>query len=431
MLKTECVSYQSDEAFAVAQDADDPLRQFRDQFHIPRSGDGEPVTYFCGNSLGLQPKAARAMVEQELDAWRDLAVEAHFNKEPSWFAYHEVFADAGARLVGAKPGAGEVVMMNSLTVNLHLLMVSFFQPQGTRTKILMEEPAFPSDTYAIKTHLRTRGLDPAEHLLLAKPPAGSRTIETRDIEGMLHEHGEQIALVLFGGVNFFTGQVFDMKRITGLAHARGCIVGFDLAHAAGNVPLKLHDWGVDFAAWCSYKYLNSGPGAIAGVFIHEKHARNTDLLRYGGWWGNDPATRFRMHLEPEFLARATAEGWQVSNPPILAMAPLRASLELFDEAGMEALRAKSIRLTGYLRWLIEQQSPGAFEIITPREVDAQGCQLSILVHDDPKARFQALEDAGFTCDFRQPNVIRVAPTPLYNTFHEVWRFANTLARAGG
>lgn len=425
-MQLDPIPYAADESWALQQDATDPLRHYRQQFHIPPAPDGQPAAYFCGNSLGLQPKTAPALVQQELDAWRDLAVDAHFNKEPSWYAYHEVFTETGAQLVGARPG--EVVMMNSLTVNLHLLMVSFYQPRGRRTKILMEDPAFPSDTYAIKTHLRTRGLDPDQHLLIIKPQIGQHTIAFIDIHAMLDEHGDEIALVLLGGVNFFTGQVFDMARITDLAHAQGCTVGFDLAHAAGNIPLRLHDWGVDFAAWCSYKYLNAGPGAIAGVFIHEKHAKNTSIPRYGGWWGNDPATRFRMHLEPHFHPKPTAEGWQISNPPILAMAPLRASLAIFHEAGMEALRAKSIRLTGYLRWLIQQQRSDHFEIITPAETSAQGCQLSILVHDHPMQRFNELQAAGFVCDFRQPNVIRVAPTPLYNTFHEVWRFANVLTR---
>jgi kynureninase len=420
------MAYQADEAFAISQDESDPIRHCRELFYIPTMPSGEARLYFCGNSLGLQPKTVRAMVEQELNDWRDLAVDAHFDGQTPWYSYHEVFADVGSRLVGAKAGAGEVVMMNSLTVNLHLLMVSFFQPQGKRTKILMEAPAFPSDTYAIKTHLRTRGLDPAEHLLVAQPQAGSHTIAMTDLEAMLHEHGEEIALVLIGGVNFFTGQVFDMARITELGRTHGCIVGFDLAHAAGNVPMKLHEWGVDFAAWCSYKYLNAGPGAVAGVFIHEKHAKQTELVRYGGWWGNDPSTRFRMHLEPEFLAKPTAEGWQLSNPPILAMAPLRASLDIFDDIGMDTLRAKSIKLTGYLRWLLEQQPSDRFEIITPAETDAQGCQLSILLHDQPKARFKALESAGIVGDFREPNVIRIAPTPLYNTYHEVWQFAQTL-----
>lgn len=427
--------FRVDEAFAREMDARDDLRDRRAAFCIPHRDGGEPVIYLCGNSLGLQPELARDYVEQELDAWRDLGVEAHFKKSPSWYAYHEVFRESGARLVGAQPG--EVVMMNSLTVNLHLLMVSFFRPAGRRTKILMEAPAFPSDTYAIKTHLVSRGLDPAEHLLILEPREGEYTLCMSDIEAALHEHGEEIALILLGGVNFFTGQVLDMARITAAAHERGCMAGFDLAHAAGNVPMRLHDWGVDFAAWCSYKYLNAGPGAVAGAFVHEKHASQTDIAalpRYGGWWGNDPAKRFRMHLEPEFEPVPSAEAWQLSNPSILAMAPLRASMEIFDAVGMDALRAKSIALTGYLRWLIEAErsgtsSGGAFEIITPRHettYHGQGCQLSMLVHDQPEARFRALEAAGVVGDFRPPDVIRVAPVPLYNTYHDVWRFAQVL-----
>lgn len=423
------IEFSTDESFAKQMDERDPLRQYREQFHIPKRDTGDETIYFCGNSLGLMPKKARQYVEEELDAWRDLAVDAHFDKEPSWYAYHEVFRDCGARLVGAKSQAGEVVMMNSLTVNLHLLMVSFFVPQGKRTKILMEEPAFPSDTYAIKSHLNTMWMDPSEHLIITKPQAAAQTITTEQIETILKEQGDEIALILLGGVNFFTGQVFDMQRITALGHEHGCKVGFDLAHAAGNVPLQLHDWNVDFAAWCSYKYLNSGPGAVAGVFIHERHAKNTnlnELPRYCGWWGNDPRKRFRMHLEPEFQPVPNAEAWQISNPPILAMAPLRASLEIFDCVGMDRLREKSQLLTGYLRWLIEQKPSSMFEIITPRDESQQGCQLSILMHDKPKERFKALDAAGVVGDFREPNVIRIAPVPLYNTFHEVWRFANVL-----
>jgi kynureninase len=297
-----------------------------------------------------------------------------------------------------------------------------------RAKVLMEEPAFPSDTYAVRSHLRTRGIDPDEEIILAKPQAAAQTIARDDIESIIHERGEEIALILLGGVNFLTGQVFDMQRITALGHERGCVVGFDLAHAAGNIPLNLHDWGVDFAAWCSYKYLNAGPGSIAGVFIHEKHAKNAQIPRYGGWWGNDPRKRFRMHLEREFEPVPTADAWQVSNPPIFAMAPLRASLALFDEVGMDALREKSRTLTGYLRWLIENHSRAdGIQIITPAEPNSHGCQLSILVHDTPQERFKALEAAGVVCDFREPNVVRVAPTPLYNTFHDVWRCARILA----
>ncbi len=423
------IEYSADESFAERMDQQDPLHAYRERFEIPQKH-GRDSVYLCGNSLGLQPKTARQYVEEELDAWRDLAVDAHFGKEPSWYAYHEVFRDTGARLVGAKPGAGEVVMMNSLTVNLHLMMVSFFQPRGRRTKILMEAPAFPSDTYAVQSHLKTMWMDPAEHLIVVEPPGGSHTVTTEQIEAVLKERGDEIALILLGGVNFFTGQVLDMPAITAMGHAHGCTVGFDLAHAAGNIPMHLHDWGVDFAAWCSYKYLNSGPGAVAGVFIHEKHATNTnlnELPRYGGWWGNDPAKRFRMHLEPNFEPVPSAESWQLSNPPILAMAPLRASLEIFDEVGMATLRRKSLMLTGYLRWLVEREPDDRFEIITPAEEDAHGCQLSILVHDQPRQRFKALEEAGVIGDFREPNVIRVAPTPLYNTFHEVWRFARTLS----
>ncbi|HRP63934.1 MAG TPA: kynureninase [Phycisphaerales bacterium] len=422
-------SFRADEAYARSLDAADPLRAYRERFHMPVTMRGDEVIYFCGNSLGLQPTTARAMIEEELDAWAKLGVDAHFKAKTPWFPYHEVFRECGARLVGAKPG--EVVMMNSLTANLHLLMVSFYRPEGSRTKILMESPAFPSDTYAIRTHVRTRGLNPDEHIIIMAPRAGEHTIREEDIESLIVEQGENIALILLGGVNFFTGQVFDLERITALGHSQGCIVGFDLAHAAGNVPLRLHEWRVDFAAWCSYKYLNAGPGAVAGAFIHEKHAKNTslsELPRYGGWWGNDPRKRFRMHLEPEFEPVPSAEAWQLSNPPILAMAPLRASLAIFDEVGMDALRNKSRQLTGYLRWLIEREgSERDFEIITPRDDAATGCQLSFLVHHHPKDRFRALEAAGVIGDFREPNVIRVAPVPLYNSFHDVWRFAQLLA----
>lgn len=423
--------YQADEAFARRMDESDPLRLNREQFHIPRrSGSDEPVIYYCGNSLGLQPKGARALVEQELDDWARMGVDGHFKGRTPWYSYHEVFREVGARLIGAKPGANEVVMMNSLTVNLHLMMVTFFQPSKTRFKILMDEPAFPSDIYAIKSHLRTRGLDPATSLIVAKPPHGSgeQTLRTEDIEAILEREGSSIALVLLAGVNFFTGQVMDMPRITAAAQKHGCTVGWDLAHAAGNVVLKLHEWNVDFAVWCSYKYLNAGPGAVAGCFVHEKHGRNSSLPRYAGWWGNDPQTRFKMQLIPEFVPHPGADGWQVSNPPILSMAPLRASLELFDRATMPALREKSKKLTGYLRTLLERSLPRKLEIITPRSPVECGCQLSILVHDHPRERFKALEHEGVVCDFREPNVIRVAPVPLYNTFHECWQFSHIISK---
>jgi kynureninase len=291
----------------------------------------------------------------------------------------------------------------------------------------MESPAFPSDTYAVHTHLQARGLDPVENVLTVGPRAGEQTVRTEDLEAMIERHGDEIALVLIGGVNFLTGQAFDLARITAAAHARGCLAGFDLAHAAGNVELRLHDWDVDFAAWCSYKYLNGGPGAIAGCFIHERHARDIARPRFGGWWGNDPETRFRMQLESTFIPKADADGWQLSNPPILAMAPLRASLEIFDEVGLSALREKSLRLTGYLRALLVAAPARDFEIITPRADDAHGCQLSIEVRERPRERFEALQAAGVVCDFRPPDVIRAAPVPLYNTYHDAWRFARILA----
>jgi len=415
------LNFQTDEAFALTMDAADPLRTYRDEFLIPMRDDGTPITYFAGNSLGLQPKKARQVVEQELDDWAKLAVDAHFKARTPWYSYHEVFRDAGARLVGARPG--EVVMMNSLTINLHLMMVTFYQPTAERYKILIDEPTFPSDLYAVKSHARTRGLDPDKIVISAKPRSGEQCIRTQDIEALLEREGKSIALVMLAGVNFFTGQAYDIPRITEAAHRHGCVVGWDLAHAAGNLAMRLHDWNVDFAVWCSYKYLNSGPGAIAGCFVHERHGKNVDLPRFAGWWGNDPATRFKMQLIPQFTPRKGADGWQVSNPPILSMAPLKASLELFDSAGMNALRAKSLKLTGYLRFLVEQNSREDFEVITPHEDEAHGCQLSILVKNQPRQKLKSLEEAGVVCDFREPNVIRVAPTPLYNTFHEIWRFA--------
>ncbi|MBT8486150.1 MAG: kynureninase, partial [Phycisphaerae bacterium] len=389
---------------ARRRDAADPLGRWREAFSIPTHANGASVIYLCGNSLGLQPKTARGAVEQELDDWARHGVEGHFRARTPWYPYHEVFRETGARLVGARPG--EVVMMNSLTVNLHLMMVSFFRPSGRRRRVLMEWPAFPSDIYAIKTHLQTRGLDPDRDLLIARPRSGEQTLRREDLLALIDDHADELALVLVGGVNFFTGQVFDLAAITEAGHRAGAMVGFDLAHAAGNVELALHDWDVDFACWCSYKYLNAGPGAVAGCFVHQRHARDQTIPRFGGWWGNDPDTRFQMHLRPDFEPAPTADGWQLSNPPIMAMAPLRASLRLFDEVGMPALRAKSKELTGYLRRLIEvgNAESAAFEIITPADPQEQGAQLSILVHDRPVRRFQALTEAGVVCDFREPNV---------------------------
>jgi kynureninase len=414
------------EAFARHLDAADPLRFFRDKFLLPPRPDGAPQVYLCGHSLGLQPVGARALVEQELEDWARLGVEGHFRGKTPWYSYHETLRDAGARLAGALPH--EVVFMNSLTVNLHLLMATFYRPSGSRRGILIDEPAFPSDHYAVQSQIRHHGLDPAECLLSARSRPGEHTLGTEDVEEILERRGAEIAVVWWNAVNFLTGQFFDLPLLTAAAHRQGCLVGLDLAHAIGNVPLSLHDWGVDFAVWCSYKYLNGGPGAVGGAFIHEKYGRNTALPRLAGWWGNDPATRFRMQLQPDFIPKEGADGWQVSNPPILSMAPLRASLALFDAAGMPALRQKSQRLTAYLLYLLDRLPAGRFEVITPRDPAQRGSQLSLLVHDRPQDLVKALEQAGVVCDFREPNVVRVAPVPLYNTYQDVWTFADVLSR---
>jgi kynureninase len=416
-------AFEATEDFARHLDAIDPLRDLRGEFEIPPAGRDEAI-YLCGNSLGLMPRRTRALVAAELEKWSTLAVEAHHAGVDPWMPYHELFRESGARLVGARPG--EVVMMNSLTVNLHLLLVSFFRPQGRRTRILMEDGAFPSDTYAIKSHLDARGLPWREHLLLAAPRPGEHLLRSEDIEALIARHADELALVMLSGVHFFTGQALAIRRITAAAQRAGAMAGWDLAHAAGNIDLRLHDWNVDFAAWCSYKYLNAGPGAVAGAFVHERHGRDPSLPRFAGWWGNDPATRFRMQLIPDFVPREGADGWQISNPPILAMAPLRGSLELFDRATVAGLREKSRILTGYLWWLLREFAPtaDAWEIITPADAEARGCQLSLLVKDRPRERFAALREHGVVADFREPNVIRIAPTPSYNTFRDVWRFAS-------
>src|SRR3989440_10057044 len=421
------MQFSADENFALRLDAEDSLRSFRKKFHLPAGENGQPLIYFAGNSLGLMPKSARKIVEQELDDWAQLGVDAHLDAETPWYSYHETLREPIARLVGAQPV--EVICMNSLTVNLHLMMATFYRPTKSRFKILMEDPAFPSDTYAIKTQISHHGLEPKEALVLARPREGEFTVRTEEILDLIEKHTDELAVVLIGGVNFFTGQLFDIPTITTAAQKHGIPVGIDLAHAIGNVPLFLHDWNVDFAVWCSYKYLSAGPGAVAGVFVHERHATNTDLPRLAGWFGNDPTTRFRLHLEPEFIPVASADGWQISNPPILSMAPLRASLSIFEEAGgTESLRQKSIKLTSYLQFLLEDGDSGSlFNVITPREANERGCQLSIQAREYPKELFSKLEAAGVKCDFREPNVIRAAPTPLYNTFHEVWRFARLLA----
>jgi kynureninase len=431
LWKIERMQFSDNEDFAKQLDAQDSLHVFREKFHLPANRSGEPLIYFAGNSLGLMPKTAKQAVDQELDDWAKLGVDAHLEAKTPWYTYHESLREPTARIVGAKPV--EVICMNSLTVNLHLMMATFYRPTKSRFKILIEDPAFPSDTYAIKTQIIHHGLDPKDALILARPRSGEFTVRTEEILDLIEKHSEELAVILIGGVNFFTGQFFDIPTITDAAQKHGITVGVDLAHAIGNVPLSLHDWNVDFAVWCSYKYLNAGPGAVAGAFVHERHATNTNLPRLAGWFGNDPNTRFRMHLEPEFIPVPSADGWQISNPPILSMAPLRASLAIFEDAGgMEPIRQKSITLTNYLQFLLESEPDGQskkqYTIITPRQADQRGCQLSILVREHPKELFTKLEAADVKCDFREPNVIRAAPTPLYNAFHEVWRFANILRR---
>lgn len=419
--------FEAGEEFAKRLDERDPLARFRERFALPQRN-GEPVLYFNGNSLGLMPKAARAMVTRELDDWEALAVDAHFAAQTPWVSYHEVFRGPGARLVGGL--ADEVVMMNGLTVNLHLMMATFFRPSAGRRKILVEDGAFPSDLYAVQTQLALHGIDEDSGLIRVAPRPGEALLRTDDLVEVIERRGSEIALVLLPGVQYYTGQFLDIAAVTQAARRQGCIAGWDLAHAAGNVPLKLHDWGVDFAVWCSYKYLNGGPGSIAGCFVHERHGKNTALPRMGGWWGNDPATRFHMHEQRDFVPREGADGWQVSNPPILAMAALRASLAIFDEAGIEPLRRKSVVLTGYLEWLLGQAQRKCFEVITPGNPDERGCQLSLRILDRPAETLHAIEALGVVGDFRPPDVVRVAPVPLYNTFHEVWRVAGLLHRAG-
>jgi kynureninase len=413
-----------DESFTRALDAADPLRSYRDQFLIPPRPNGKPQVYLCGHSLGLQPKGARALVEQELDDWARLGVEGHFRGRTPWYTYHETLRDAGARLVGALPH--EVVFMNSLTVNLHLMLATFYEPYFERSGILVDEPIFPSDRFALQSHMHFRDVDPHDHLRMGVPEEGAHVVRADETEDFLERHGDEIDVVFLDGVNFLTGQRIDLPRLTKAAHHHRCKVGVDLAHAIGNVPLRLHEWGVDFAVWCSYKYLNGGPGAVGGCFIHEKNGRKQDLPRLGGWWGTDPATRFNM--ESRFVPNQSADGWQVSNPPILSMAPLRASLALFDAAGMPALREKSERLTAYLLYLLDRLPAGRFEVITPRDPAQRGSQISLLVHDRARELVKALEAAGIVCDFREPNVVRVAPVPLYNSYQDVWTFAEALSR---
>ena len=411
-----------------ALDESDQIKAYREEYHHPVI-DGKQVLYFTGNSLGLQPKKTRACIEQELTDWAQWGVEGHFYAKNPWYSYHELFTQGAAKLVGALPE--EVIMMNGLSVNLHLLLTTFYRPSGNRKKILTEKKAFPSDQYAVESQIKLHGLNPTDVLIEIGPREGEELIQLEDIQAAITDAGEELACVMIGGVNYYTGQLFDMKAIVEAAHEQGAYCGFDLAHAAGNVPLKLHDWNVDFACWCTYKYLNSGPGGISGSYIHEKHAKNTELLRLAGWWGHDKDERFEM--EPGFKPIPTAEGWQLSNAPVFAMAPHLPALEQFTEIGMENLRAKSLKLTGVLEEMVEQVSEGLkngrLEIITPKDPSQRGCQLSIIAHGFGKELFDALTQAGVITDWREPNVIRMAPVPMYNSFNDVYQFACLLEEA--
>jgi kynureninase len=419
------MSFERTLVYARGRDTADGLARFRQQFAHPVGADGEPLVYLCGHSLGLQPLSARLRVNEELDDWAALGVLGHESARRAWIPYHEQMTAGLASLAGAQ--AGEVVAMNSLTVNLHLMLASFYRPDAGRTRILIEASAFPSDRHAVASQIGWQGLDPRSQLLELQPADASGQITTEQIEYFLAHRGAEIALVLWPGTQYLSGQVFDLPRIAAAAHKAGCVVGFDLAHSIGNVPLHLHDSGADFAVWCSYKYLNAGPGAIGGCFVHERHARAQSLPRLAGWWGHDPDTRFAMG--PDFLPTPGAAGWQVSNPSILSAAPLLASLELFAEAGLSHLRAKSVALTGYLAFLLD---PLPVEILTPTGAGAHGCQLSLRMGRDARhgrAVFDHLRTAGVVCDWREPDVIRAAPVPLYNNFEDVFRFATALEAA--
>jgi kynureninase len=429
-------TFESGRDFAIALDRADPLRSFRGQFQVPARENGEEEIYFAGNSLGLLPRQTRRYVDEELEKWGRLGVKAHFLGDRPWMPYHELLAEPMARIVGAL--ASEVVTMNSLTVNLHLMLASFYRPTRERHRVLIEDHAFPSDDHAVASHAAHRGFDPATAVVRIRSRSGRPVITTAEIAELLAREGDSIAVVLLPGVQYYTGQAFEIEAITRLAHASGCVVGFDLAHAAGNLPLALHDWNVDFAVWCTYKYLNGGPGSTGGCFVHERHGANVRepggsnaiLPRLAGWWGHDKATRFRM--QPGFRPIPGAEGWQLSNPPILSLAAIRASLDVFSSAGgMAPLREKSIRLTGYLEWLLRREIGDAVEIFTPEDPRHRGCQLSLRVTSGVPGRtvFQRIEAAGVTGDWREPDVIRVAPVPLYNGYEEVRRFVEILREA--
>ena len=420
------MNYQNSLGLARGLDANDRLKKFRHQFHIPQFN-GKDSIYFTGNSLGLQPKRVSEYIQQELDDWAKLGVEAHFHAKNPWLHYHELFPQRLSKIVGAEPA--EVVAMNQLTVNLHLLMVSFYRPTRRRYKIICEARAFPSDQYAFESQVRFHGFDPGKAIIEVSPREGEQVIRREDILDVIKKHSKSTALVLFGAVNYYNGQLFDIPAITAAAHEAGALCGFDLAHAAGNVELKLHDWNVDFGCWCSYKYLNSGPGGVAGIYIHRRHHNDPAIPRFAGWWGHNKETRFRM--EKGFDPIPSAEAWQLSNAPVLSMAAHKAALDVFEEAGMELLHEKRKQLSAFLHFILQdinsQASEKLIEVITPDGEGERGCQVSMLMLRRGKEIFRELAGHGVIADWREPNVIRVAPVPLYNSFEDVWRFGNIIA----
>lgn len=414
--------YKATLEYALGLDKEDKLSYLREEFHIPKDEDGNDWLYFTGNSLGLQPKQTQKYIQQELNDWANYGVEGHFEGKTPWLPYHEFLTETMAKIVGAKPL--EVVVMNTLTTNLHLLMVSFYQPKKTKYKIVIESDAFPSDRYAVQSQLKFHGFDVEEGLIEWKPREGEELLNIEDLESIVSEQGDEIALLLIGGVNYYTGQYLDLKRIAEIGHAKNCFVGIDLAHGAGNISPELHDSGVDFAAWCTYKYLNSGPGSLGGLFVHEKHAENKELPRFSGWWNHNKETRFNMR-QP-FDVMAGAEGWQLSNPPILSMAAIKASLDMFNEVGMEALCEKSEKLTGYFEFLINEINSDDIKIITPSNPKERGCQLSIQVKNADKSLHKKLTENNIITDWREPDVIRCAPVPMYNSFEDVYKMVSIL-----
>ena len=416
------MTYQNSLDYAKQLDQEDPISYLRNQFHIPRDKHGKEWLYFTGNSLGLQPKITSKYIEQELDDWANFGVEGHFEAKNPWLSYHELLTDTMAKVVGAKPI--EVVVMNTLTTNLHLLMVSFYQPSKTKYKIIIEGDAFPSDRYAVQSQLSFHGFDPEEALIEWKPKEGKQLLELEDLKSILDSQGDEVALLLIGGVNYYTGQYLDIKKIAELGHAKKCMVGIDLAHGAGNIQPNLHDSSIDFAAWCTYKYLNSGPGSLSGLFVHEKHAQRKDLPRFAGWWNHNKETRFNMR-QP-FDVMEGAEGWQLSNPPILSMAAIKASLDIFEKVGMDVLVKKSKKLTGFFEYLVNEIASDTIEIITPTNPNERGCQLSLQVKNADKNLHKKLTENNIITDWREPDVIRCAPVPMYTSFEDVYHMVKTL-----